>query len=265
MSTNQAHCPICFAKTPSISSIIISERDLAQCDSCTHIWDLKAKKNQGFGASSLENLEKNYLQSERDKHLVEELISHGLIWEGIRILDYGAGPGFLSGALRNEFGFDIDLDCYEPSPVFIQYLIDKKFRCVTDLSKNEYDFIIMKEVIEHIDDPIESISRLRGCLNRDYGKIFLSTPAGDWSRKRGTTAANRDHWATFRDKSHIHFFTEESLTLLMNKLGFRRLDYVYFDNFYPKNIGQPGAKKRYLDAYRANRNGKSPHLTYIVS
>jgi hypothetical protein len=81
----------------------------------------------------------------------------------------------------------------------------------------------MIEVIEHLEDPIDSMRQLRQFLSKD-GQIFISTPVGK-PHERATNA--------YDTPSHLHFFTEKSLNLALRKAGLTEINYKFYPELYP--------------------------------
>jgi 2-polyprenyl-3-methyl-5-hydroxy-6-metoxy-1,4-benzoquinol methylase len=69
------------------------------------------------------------------------------------------------------------------------------------------------DVLEHLEDPLGTISRCAALLAAD-GVLLLQTP---WYRGEGPG------WSMFQKGEHIHLFTEESVRLLLERAGFRQV------------------------------------------
>lgn len=255
-------CPVCHS-TPNTPPICINSRLVNVCDSCTHLWDPFSNPKQGEGTGSLEVLKKTYLHKERDDELIRSFLRIGLIQPGAKVLDFGAGPGFLSDALRRVLNGQIVIDCVESSPIFRDYLLSKNYNLADELEADAYDLVILKEVIEHVDQPVESLEKILYALNPRTGYCYLTTPAGDWAG-RCKAKSNRENWQTFKDPTHVHFFTEDSLLLSIKKAGFLSSQYIHIDEFYPPNIGKKGSELRTNQAYINYERGSYPHLTYLI-
>ena len=81
------------------------------------------------------------------------------------------------------------------------------------------DVIVMLDVLEHLNDPLSALRRLRGVINGE-GLLVLSTVNLDGlhARYRG-----RD-WPWFI-RSHLHYFSERTLSAMLRAAGFRLVEW----------------------------------------
>jgi 2-polyprenyl-3-methyl-5-hydroxy-6-metoxy-1,4-benzoquinol methylase len=77
------------------------------------------------------------------------------------------------------------------------------------------DVLVLLDVLEHVVDPLEALRSLRAALEPE-GLLVLSTLnlAGVHARVRG------DRWPWFI-RSHLHYFTPETLSAMLAKAGYR--------------------------------------------
>ena len=95
-----------------------------------------------------------------------------------RILDFGAGVGVFSKALRKK---GIDVICVETDAELLENLRDAGFEVYSALSQiesNSVDYIFSLNVLEHIQDDLNTLKELYRCL-RPSGKVYLYVPAFD--------------------------------------------------------------------------------------
>jgi len=99
--------------------------------------------------------------------------------------------------------------------------VDFMLSDISDFKGNaRYAFITMGEVLEHVEDPLKLLSKLRELLDDD-GAIFLTTP---------TNAPTIDHIYLFRNVTEIQ--------ALLKKAGFKILSEKQFpaENVSPERI-----------------------------
>lgn len=121
-----------------------------------------------------------------------------------KMLDYGCGPGpVLAELLKNE-------GCFVKT-------YDKYFEHDIDFSEYQYSTIFMTEVIEHMDEPLKELTRLRNLLSED-GHLIIQTMF---------IQEPYDSWWYRRDYSHISFFNVDVFEFIAKKIGFTIL---YTDN-----------------------------------
>lgn len=118
------------------------------------------------------------LQRLEFQHNVWKGITNGFfdrltLQKGIRILDVGAGPGFVSIDLLERTGIESEITILEPSELFMNYIKEysankniTNFKFINDtventaLPENYYDFIFLRWVIAFVANPELFLSKL---------------------------------------------------------------------------------------------------------
>ena len=151
----------------------------------------------------------------------------------INILDVGPGHGFFSYIIKSSIPsykkLDI-VDISESSLMMTERIIKKEGSRIsyynTDIfnfdTSYKYDLIILGEVIEHLDKPLEILRKLSNLLTTD-GLLWLTTP---------TNAPALDHVYLFRSK-------EEIIDLII----LSGLDVVESHGCYAEDVNDEIAKK----------------------
>lgn len=135
-----------------------------------------AEKEYLLGANDTE-LQRLQFQHDVWKDITEGFFNRLNLKKGIRILDAGAGPGFVSLDLLERTGKESEITVLEPSELFINYLksysANKKitnFKFINDkvenipLPDNYYDFIFLRWVIAFVADPELFLEKLTSSL-----------------------------------------------------------------------------------------------------
>jgi SAM-dependent methyltransferase len=113
-----------------------------------------------------------------------------------KILDYGSGSGFLADEFRS-MGYDVDN--YEP-------MLHGDF--MSENYGNNYDLVILKEVIEHVEDVVKVINRICS-VTRPGGSIFIGTLMTDAIiNESDKFKESFNNWWYKDDQSHISFFCQ---------------------------------------------------------
>jgi len=120
-------------------------------------------------------------------------------------LDFGSGPSpVLAHILKNNYKFDVDIfDLY--------YAIDKVY------VNKSYDLITSTEVIEHLNNPLETFELFNKHLK----------PNGILSIMTLFHPKNRDlffDWHYIRDDTHVSFFTTKTLRVIAKMYDFKLID-----------------------------------------
>jgi SAM-dependent methyltransferase len=161
-------------------------------------------------------------------------IEHQLPKDGV-ILDYGAGDGDLVRLLA-ERGYAVA--AFEPSEQRKGTLLRQLsgvsgFRGVVDArTREQFDVVLMVEVIEHILDEslVSSLRRVHGLL-KDGGTLIVTTPNSE-DLELGMAYCPVSN-LLFHRWQHVRSFTAESLSGLLGQHGFSPLVVHHLD-FHPE-------------------------------
>jgi len=128
-----------------------------------------------------------------------------------RVLDIGPGHGFFSHMVSSTLPFidhvdivDISVKSLEMTQAIIGENNGKIKYFLKDVfdfdSSEQYDLIILGEVLEHLDQPLLILKKLKELLNPD-GYLWITTP---------TNAPAIDHVFLFRSREEIKKLIEEA-------------------------------------------------------
>jgi 2-polyprenyl-3-methyl-5-hydroxy-6-metoxy-1,4-benzoquinol methylase len=149
---------------------------------------------------------------------------------GLRILDYGAGRGAMLEAL-----LDSGVDACGIDPYGYRFLQSKGFAAYHSLEElplgTTFDGVISIDVVEHMQNPCADLSALRNVLPRS-GWIFISTPNAAGIKAR----LFRDRWTEVYNRSHMFFFTPETLRLVLRRSGFLDAERLRWSINYRRNF-----------------------------
>lgn len=110
-----------------------------------------------------------------------------ITWKGKRILDVGCGTGnFAREVAKKDAKYVLGID-YADEAIKIAEKNNKeknlKFKKLDVRELNEkFDVIVSIGTLEHMDNPLQILKKLKKCLNKN-GKIILTTP--NWTNPRG--------------------------------------------------------------------------------
>jgi len=153
-----------------------------------------------------------------------------------RVLDIGCGLGFfLSGIDESWEKYGIEMSDFAISHACEWGRVVKgpiEDACYPAAS---FDVVVMHHVIEHIEDPDQTIAEVRRIL-RPGGHLVLGTPDFD------SACARRfgPRYRLLHDQTHVSLFSNESLHRLLRDHGFliEYVDYPFFDtrHFNEENL-----------------------------
>ena len=147
-----------------------------------------------------------------------------LIWE------VGCGQGYLTYGLSNA-GFNaIGLDISESAVTIAKQRYGNLYFCeevktLFTKTNERPSFIILSEVIEHIEDPVSFISELMTYL-KPSGAIIITTP---------NKANNKSIWDTELPPVHLWWFTKKGLEMLGESLSCEVL-FTNLNEFYNQKL-----------------------------
>ncbi len=147
-----------------------------------------------------------------------------------KILEIGSGLGYLTYALRKEGYNVLGLDISEEAVDRANSNFGDHYICrdLFDFSKENpasYDIVILTEVIEHIDLPIEFIQAIIKLLVKE-GAMVMTTP-------NKSIAPNDIIWDTESPPVHHWWFSENSIGHIADSLSLK-LELVDYRGFYRK-------------------------------
>jgi SAM-dependent methyltransferase len=169
---------------------------------------------------------------------------------GRRILDVGCGEGALGAELKaagaaEVTGIEITGPAADGAATRLDRLVRGDVRdAPLPFEPGEFDYMIFADVLEHLPDPEQVLTRLRPYL-RDDGRIVVSVP-----NMRFLPVLLKlifDRWsytdAGVRDRTHLRIFTRRSFVRMLRSQGLvvERLErnYRLFED--QSQIGRVGA------------------------
>jgi hypothetical protein len=137
---------------------------------------------------------------------IRRMRSAGLLPRQCRSLDHGAGKGMLVRLL-----LDHGFDAWGYEPIATPLLAAE--RIAREWPAGPFDLITSIEVAEHLLDPVETLTRLRGALAA-HGLLLLSTELFDHRRHDAS-------WQYLAQEhgQHITIFSRDALRLAARKAG----------------------------------------------
>jgi 2-polyprenyl-3-methyl-5-hydroxy-6-metoxy-1,4-benzoquinol methylase len=163
-----------------------------------------------------------------------------VIPDGSRILDVGAGNGLLARVLA-EIHSDLVIDGIEPSAYgaelaashYRKFLVGFFQDFEEELRAEDYDYIVLADVIEHVADPLALLRDLRR-LAGERSRIVISTPNIAFGSARMALMRGRFDYVDsgLLERTHLRFFTHRTLLAAFAAAGLRVEQQV----FHQKNM-----------------------------
>jgi 2-polyprenyl-3-methyl-5-hydroxy-6-metoxy-1,4-benzoquinol methylase len=169
----------------------------------------------------------------------------------IKILDVGCADGqFLDFVKRNGF---TELFGIELNKRLFNEAIQKGHKVVNgDLMEDffksqQFELINVGDVIEHVQDPFELVSKLKRMLTPN-GKIVITTPdvASLWSKVTlRIHKATGIPWSSLTPPHHVHNFSHKSLCLLLASSGLNVISEHSYSHNLVYELGQLHLKRKF--------------------
>ncbi len=138
-----------------------------------------------------------------------------------RLLEIGCGTGvFLDKAKKH--GFDCHgLELSEYAANFVRNMgipVDTKSIEDADYPPNSFDAIVMREVIEHLPHPLESLKTIHTWL-KPGGVLFMATGNYDCPERM----LRKSDWFYFMPEGHLNIFSNRTMRNYLAKVGFNKI------------------------------------------
>lgn len=143
-----------------------------------------------------------------------------------KVFDVGCASGYLGKILKDNGNYVVGIDVSSRDIFKAKRILNEAY--VGDVENdslgepNTYDFIIVSEVVEHLFDPEKTLKKLVLTL-KPGGKILLTTPniLHLYNRIKFFFGKFEYKEETVINRSHIHFFTYDSIKELTESVGLR--------------------------------------------
>jgi len=226
MSENISYtCEVCNSEMKNWE--LSSSNILLQCPCCLHIKrDIKLcnanAREHAWGGSSFFDKIRNYLTYKqlsrimRDKGKKQKEETH--------IMEIGFGSGdILARFLQNGCKISgVDLATLDVS---INESVREKGNLIlgkvedVQFQDNEYELVYAIHLIEHLELPRNVFEKCYNTLKED-GILFFITPNANSKALK----IFKDSWWNLEDPTHLRFFSEESITMILKQIGFKNIE-----------------------------------------
>src|SRR5262245_36483937 len=205
MGVIRTHCGVCGARRLAPRRRY-RQAMLVDCASCGH--------TMAGRVPSQHELEAHYRLYDRDRSIspitvrrYDELLSSLDRFRKLnRLLDFGCGSGHFLVAARRQ-GWEVD--GVELDEDAIRACADRGLEVGREIGSFEsgaFDVVTAIEVVEHLDDPLESLRQFRRVL-RPGGAAYVTTPNFDSLTRR----LLGPRWRIVEYPEHLQYFTSRSL------------------------------------------------------
>jgi SAM-dependent methyltransferase len=218
-------CPVCrSASSKARPTVTINPHAsvdvvLRKCRRCRHMW-IDPMPTQGFlthlytrGSRSVVGIECR--TGENVLSWPEQLVADAINGDG-KYLELGVGAGILFNVMQSRGWI-----CRGVEPGASRLEIAGVEGALEDLEdESPFDVVVAIDVLEHISDPREALSRLRRMI-APQGELFGSFPRS--TSLRGMLQGSG--WRMVRPFGHVHYFSKSSARKILASAGFDLVDW----------------------------------------
>ncbi|HYM20395.1 MAG TPA: class I SAM-dependent methyltransferase [Candidatus Kapabacteria bacterium] len=138
------------------------------------------------------------------------------------LLEVGCGTGvFLDKARKHGFVCR-GLELSEYAANFVRQMgISVETKSIEDANypEHSFDVIVMREVIEHLPHPMESLKTVHKWL-KTGGVLFMATGNYDCPERK----LRKSDWFYFMPEGHLNIFSNKTMTEYLRKVGFKEIN-----------------------------------------
>ncbi len=226
-SSEYARCQKCGTL---VSQKVLPENQFTVSDDETDFYGKQywlKHQDQDFGFPDIYKRSRNDM-IERNLHWLRVLLKYAL--PPVDVLEVGCGHGSFV-ALMQQVGYKAT--GVELSPWVVDYArktfnIDVRMGPVEslDFSHGNMDVVVLMDVLEHLSDPVATISHCVNLLN-DNGLLLIQTPKFKEQLSHDDLISQGDRFLEMLiPDEHIYLFSERSAKALFKSLG---VEHVYFE------------------------------------
>jgi O-antigen biosynthesis protein len=164
-----------------------------------------------------------------------------------RVLEVGCATGQISRRLTENgckvIGIEKNEESAKIAKKYCNDLIACDIETIEDLPYDDFDIILMLDVLEHLRSPLATLKKLKAHL-KDGGEIIVSLPnVANWRVRWGLLFGKFEYGEYgILDRTHLRFFNEKSAKELLLNAGF---DIIEFDIVPTMPVIRPRASFAY--------------------
>jgi 2-polyprenyl-3-methyl-5-hydroxy-6-metoxy-1,4-benzoquinol methylase len=233
-------CPLCNNVSQLYSCYnMITNTDFIPGFNPIRKWRLCKECNHIFAENYPKNIKEILSNSAPDQHLnpnihLLPLLGNRLseikkFTKGNMLLEVGTGAGELTSVAK-ELLFNIT--GIEIRPIYAKSLSDRLNITIYSVDFMDFDtyhlfdIIILGDVLEHVTNPIKMLEKAYSLLNNN-GIVWISTP----NFESAFSYIMKDKDPMWRVCEHLNYFSYKSLKNVLEKLGFKIVDYKFSQHY----------------------------------
>ena len=224
------------------------ELDIVDCPKCHHRQlfpllsdeELKEEYDQDKtlrATSGVQIIPSADFESIRKKYSEWNKIHADIYWPILqkckKVLNLGSGYGFLEYELNNRKGRKFEIEGVEIGKYRLDRYVGGKVHNINfsnepvpDEMRRQYDVVMALHLIEHLNNPVVFLKKLKPLLKKD-GILIIEVPNLD----SFLCELSKEYKEFFYLYEHVSYFTAKTLTLTLEKAGYENIN-VYTKEVY---------------------------------
>jgi ubiquinone/menaquinone biosynthesis C-methylase UbiE len=176
---------------------------------------MKTKKDIGY-EKEYHELKHEHLYSNKYYYLIRSKLALLKYFKGIKnekVLEFGCGLGQNIFLIKNSVGYDV-------SDFAVNFCKNKGIiatKNLDELKDNSFDIVFSCHVLEHLENPQESIKLMTKKLKKG-GKLIIIIPV----------EKTRKHSLKIDENQHVYCWTFQTINNLLIKSGLKPIENKYF-------------------------------------
>lgn len=167
----------------------------------------------------------------------QKIISY--VGTGKNVLEAGCASGYLAREFQKNgcwvTGIEIDLTAARKAKKYCQEVIAGDIenpKTIAQLQNRRFEVILLADVLEHLRNPESILKQLVKYLEDD-GQMIISVPNIGFLTVRLRLLLGQFDYSDWgiMDRTHLHFFTKDSISTLVKNSGLEIEKFDYIANF----------------------------------
>ena len=186
----------------------------------------------GEGAGYLDYAKQEYGLRKTFRALLNNLQSHGC--SGGSLLEIGCGWGYLLDEAKQYFSLRWGTDYNQEAASVAAQFSDKVIVGGLEelrATEEQFDCIVLNQVIEHVYDPIEFSRSVRAIL-KPNGHVVMATP----NINSPIRFIMGKKWPSYKVPEHVSYFSQATLARMMRDAGLVEVQPIPYPHAFPLSL-----------------------------
>lgn len=210
-------CDVCGSE--DIVDLSNGDNTLLKCEICKFI---KKHDEDSIDNENFDDIIEHYSFTGTES-ILKQICNDNIERKPLNVLDIGCWDGSLLNCLPASWiKSGVEPNCMASKLAEQKnFYVFRKPLLNIDFKDKMYDLVLLLDVIEHLNDPLSSLKKIRKILKPSGSVIVLTGNTGSLGCR-----LFKNNWYYYNYKSHINFFNKDNLTLSLKKTGFKKISEI---------------------------------------